>query len=85
MTEVSRIEFARLEARVEALEAKRPGRKGLPILAREEGVCGVDPERDSSSCPDASLWRRQKGCLGTGCVQAAAEYFDNYRKEKRQA
>ena len=83
MSEVSRVEFARLEARVEALEAKRPGRKALPIVVKQDGVCGVDPERDSATCPNASLWRRQKGCLGTACVREAAEYFDNYRKAKR--
>ena len=71
--------IARLEARVEALERTRPGRKGLPILVSEEGVCGVDPKRDSQNCPNASLWRRQKGCLGTACVRASAEYFRKRR------
>jgi hypothetical protein len=75
--------LARLEARVDALERKRPGRKGLPILVSEEGVCGVDPERDSETCGDASLWRRQRGCLGKACVREAAEYYTEYRKRAR--
>jgi hypothetical protein len=73
--------LARLEARVDALEAARPGRKGKPIIVSAEGVCGIDPERDSATCPDASLWRRQRGCKGTACVREATEYYDNYRKK----
>ena len=74
--------LASLEARVESLEAHRPGRKALPIVISQEGVCGVDPESDSASCPHASLWRRQKGCQGTSCVNVAAEYYADYRSRK---
>lgn len=74
--------LASLEARVESLESERPGRKALPILVSAEGVCGVDPESDSASCPHASLWRRQKGCKGTSCVQTATEYYADYRNRK---
>ena len=68
-----------LEARVEVLEGERPGRKALLIVTSEDGVCGVDPERDSSTCPDASLYRRRKGCLGVACSLAATEYYEQYR------
>ena len=72
--------FARIEARLDALESKRPGRKALPIVVSQEGICGIDPERDSETCPNASLWRRQKGCLGTACVREATQYYETYRK-----
>lgn len=71
-----------LEQRVEALEKGRSGRRGKPILVTEEGVCGVDPERDSQTCSDASLYRRQKGCLGTACKQKSAEYYAEYRERE---
>jgi hypothetical protein len=76
----SRVEA--LEERVAALEGERPGRKPLPILVSADGVCGVDPERNAALCPDASLYRRRKGCLGTACQQASIDYYDNYRKER---
>lgn len=68
-----------LEDRVAALEGERPGRKALPILVSEQGVCGVDPESDSTTCPHASLYRRRKGCLGAGCMQKSSEYYEGYR------
>lgn len=68
-----------LEARVEALEGGRPGRKVMPILVKEAHVCGVDPDSDSRTCPHATLYRRRKGCLGDACVQVATEYYDQYR------
>ncbi len=63
-----------LEERVESLEGERPGRKKLPIVVSQEGVCGVDPGIDSASCPFASLYRRQKGCKGTACVTKSRAY-----------
>ena len=70
---------ASLEDRVAALEGERPGRKALPIVVSERGVCGVDPESDSTTCPHASLYRRRKGCLGVGCTKKSSEYYDEYR------
>ena len=70
-----------LEERVESLEGERPGRKKLPIMVSEEGVCGVAPGTDSGSCPFASLYRRQKGCKGTACITKSREYHAN-RKRK---
>jgi hypothetical protein len=70
---------AALEARVESLEGERPGRRRQPIVVSAEGVCGLDPQRDSATCPDASIYRRQKGCKGTACQQAASDYYANYR------
>lgn len=64
-----------LEQRVELLERSRPGRKAKPIVVSERGVCGVDPDRDSSDCPDASLYRRNKGCLGTSCQRISDAYY----------
>jgi hypothetical protein len=71
-----------LEERVELLEKGRSGRRGKPIMCSVEGICGVDPSRESSTCPDASLYRRQKGCLGTACVEKASEYYQDYRKNR---
>ena len=68
-----------LEAKVEALEGERPGRKALQILVSEKGVCGVDPESDSTTCPHGTLHRRRMGCLGDACQRAAREYYNNYR------
>jgi hypothetical protein len=71
-----------LEERVESLEKGRSGRRAKPILVSHTGICGVDPHRDSSECPDASLYRRQKGCKGTACLAKSAEYFKDYRDTK---
>jgi len=75
------LRVAQLEERVEALEKGRSGRRGKPILVSVEGYCGVDPERDSTTCPDASIYRRQKGCLGTACRRKSAEYYAEYREK----
>ena len=66
MTERQRDEIARLEKRVEALEPSRPGRKGKPILLSEEGVCGIDPERDSAIVPRCLAVPPQPGLPGDG-------------------
>lgn len=75
MTDDDRALLLNLKARVESLEKERPGRKPLPIVVSEEHVCGVDPDRDSATCPDASLYRRQKGCKGDRCVSISQEYY----------
>lgn len=71
-----------LEQRVAALEGGRPGRKRMPILVSEDGVCGVEPDSDSETCPYASIYRRQKGCKGTACVNKATSYYAGYRRTK---
>jgi adenylyl- and sulfurtransferase ThiI len=76
------IRLTNLEQRVASLEGGRPGRKGLPILVSEEGICGVDPGIDSASCSHASIYRHQKGCRGEACVQKSSEYYKNYREGK---
>jgi len=68
-----------LEQRMDSMEKGRSGRRGKPILVSIEGVCGVDPSRESNTCPDASLYRRQKGCQGIACMSKAAEYYQGYR------
>jgi len=80
---ISEARLARIEARLDALEGQRPGRKAKPVIVSEEGVCGIDPDRNSAVCKDASLWRRQKGCQGTACVRVASEYYGERRKAKR--
>ena len=72
--------IASLEARVESLEKKRPGRKAMPILVSEEGVCGVDPDGPSLTCPHASLYRRNKGCRGEACVLLSQKYYADRRQ-----
>jgi hypothetical protein len=71
-----------LTVRVETLEKERPGRKPLPVVVSEEHVCGVDPSRDSATCPDASLYRRQQKCKGDRCVSISQEYYAERRATK---
>lgn len=67
---------AALEARLDRLETKRKGgRPASPIVVKAKGVCGIDPERDSSACEDASLYRRRQGCQGTACMRVSSEYY----------
>jgi len=73
---------AALEQRVELLESSRPGRKKLPILVRQEGVCGVDPDSDSAVCMHASLYRSRQGCLGLACQRESSDYYAEYRRKK---
>lgn len=80
MTTKAEARLLRIEARLDALEGHRPGRKALPIVVSKEGVCGVDPDRDSATCPNASMWRRQKGCLGTACAAQATAYWTKRRR-----
>jgi len=70
---------ARLEAKVELLESERPGRKPKPIVVSVDGVCGIDPERDSATCPDATLYRYQHGCKGTRCKKKNTDYYRTRR------
>jgi hypothetical protein len=71
--------LASLEARVEYLEGNRSGRRPLPIIVSVDGICGAEPDIDSSTCPHASLYRRQKGCKGLACKREASEYYTKYR------
>lgn len=70
---------AALEARIALLEKlqepRKGGRPGKKLVVQAEGVCGLDPDRDSSTCPDASLYRRRQGCGGTACVNASSTYY----------
>jgi hypothetical protein len=75
--------LATLEQRVAALEGGRSGRKALPIIVSEKGVCGVNPDSDSTECPHASIYRHQKGCRGTACEVAASNYYKEYRKARK--
>ena len=83
MTDDVESRLTNLELRVTELEKrKKGGRKAKPIHVSMKGVCGIDPDRDSSICPDANVGRRQQGCQGTACVLASSEYYATYRKNK---
>lgn len=84
MTDDVKARLISLEERVAHLEKERPGRKPRPILVSEEHVCGLDPERDSATCPDATVYRRQKGCRGDACVKKAVNYYGEYRKNGKK-
>lgn len=73
-----------LEEQVAFLLKSRPGRQLKPIVVSEAHVCGVDPARDSTTCEDASLWRRSKGCKGDGCVEISSTYYREYRANKKK-
>jgi hypothetical protein len=73
------LRVAALEERMDHMEKGLSGRRGLPILVSLDGICGVDPKRDSTICPDASLYRRQKGCMGDACKAKSAKYYSGYR------
>ena len=67
-----------LTARLNKLENKRKGgRKPKPIQVQAVDVCGIDPNRDSSTCPDASLYYRRLGCAGVACMRESSEYWKN--------
>ena len=72
-----------LEQQVGFLAQKRPGRKPQPILVSKPGVCGIDPECDSKTCENASIYRFQMKCRGDACVKANRKYYAKYRKEKQ--
>lgn len=71
--------LASMEARIATLEElqkpRRGGRPGKKLVVQAEGVCGLDPDRDSSTCPDASLYRRRQGCGGIACARASSDYY----------
>lgn len=73
---------AALEERVLKLEGERSGRKALPIVTSEEGVCGIDPDCDSSKCELSSIYRHQQGCRGTACVEKTSQYYKDYRSKQ---
>jgi hypothetical protein len=72
-----------LEKRIALLEKERPGRKMKPNIVSEPGVCGINPDTDSSSCADASIYRYQQGCQGTKCVQINRDYYAQYRARQK--
>lgn len=73
-----------LEERFLTLESARPGRKKKPIIAKEQGVCGIDPSRDSATCPDANVYRHQQGCRGDACCAANTAYYVEYRAKNKK-
>ena len=83
-TQALRYAVTALEQRVEALEAERPGRKAKPLVAlRQDGVCAVSPDIDSSTCPDASIFRYQQGCHGNKCKAKQHAAYER-RKANRE-
>lgn len=85
MTEVSlEARVAALEEKVEFLSKSRPGRRFKPNVVTQEGVCGINPECDSTACTDATIYRYQQGCRGAACVKINREYYSQYRAARRQ-
>lgn len=87
----TKTEVLELEARIDELEAKvdnlvnaKPGRKSKPILVSAHGVCGLDPDRDSKKCPDATIYRYQSGCRGVSCSVKNRDYYAEYRQRNKQ-
>jgi hypothetical protein len=72
-----------LEQQVEQLQSNRPGRKRVPIVVSSRGVCGIDPDRNSERCPDATVYRRQQGCMGEACMKVSSEYYKKIRSERQ--
>jgi hypothetical protein len=72
-----------LESKVASLERARPGRKKVPIIAKKKGVCGINPDRDSSTCEDAGVYRFQQGCRGTACTEINEAYYREYRAKNK--
>lgn len=66
-----------VEQRINLLESERPGRKPKPLLViRQRGVCAIDPNRDSATCPEASIYRYQSGCHGDACRLKQHEAYE---------
>lgn len=69
--------LAAVEQRIHLLESERPGRKPKPLLViRQRGVCAIDPNRDSATCPEASIYRYQSGCHGDACRLKQHEAYE---------
>lgn len=73
-----------LEQRVAFLEKERPGRRMRPNVTSQGGVCGINPDCDSKTCEDASIYRYQQGCQGDKCTQINREYYADYRAKKKR-
>ena len=72
--------------RIAALEASRPGRKAKPLIAlRQDGVCAVSPDIDSSTCPDSSIFRYQQGCHGVACKTKQHTAYERRKVAKSAA
>jgi len=81
-----RYELAAAVKRIEALEASRPGRKAKPLIAlRQDGVCAVNPEIDSTSCEDSSIFRYQQGCHGDACKAKQHAAYERRKQTKAEA
>lgn len=74
-----------LEQRVAFLEKERPGRRMKPNVTSQPGICGINPDCDSKTCEDASIYRYQQGCQGEKCVKINREYYADYRAKRKKA
>lgn len=72
------------ESRLESVEGGRSGRRKRPMLVSAPGTCGLDPQRDSTTCPDASMYRRNQGCKGEACRAVASEYHQQRQLRNAQ-
>jgi hypothetical protein len=79
-------EVAAAVKRIEALEANRPGRKAKPLIAlRQDGVCAVSPDIDSTQCEDSSIFRYQQGCHGDACKAKQHAAYERRKTSKAEA
>jgi hypothetical protein len=72
-----------LKVRVQTLESERPGRKPKPMIApKQRDVCAIEPGRDSTTCPDASIYRYQAGCWGALCRSKQHAAYERRKVKK---
>jgi hypothetical protein len=73
-----------LKARIDVLEQRgRAGRKPKPLLSKDAGTCGIDPDSDDKTCASASVYRYQQGCRGAACVDVNQTYYAQYREKRK--
>jgi hypothetical protein len=53
------------------------------LAIRQRDVCALDPSRDSTTCPDSSIYRYQSGCHGAACRLKQHNAYE--RRKKPQA
>lgn len=71
-----------ISERLEEVERKR---RVKPRTVSELGVCALNPEIDSSVCPNATVYRHQQGCQGKSCKDVSRRYYAEYRAKRRGA
>jgi hypothetical protein len=52
------------------------------LAIRQRDVCSLDPSRDSTTCPDASIYRYQSGCHGAACRMKQHNAYERRKNGK---